>query len=94
MFGKGDLKERAGDDQCYVYIRIMLRIIPYRDHKNYCIEDNCGHDKDFKWLGIHHPPHFIEACVFVLRHVALSWFGCHRELNAVSLKHQIRILSC
>lgn len=66
----------------------------YRDHENYRVEDNCGHDEDFEWLGIHDPPDFIEACVFVLRHVALSWFGCHRELNTVSLKQVMKTPGC
>ena len=66
----------------------------YRDHENYRVEDNCGHDEDFEWLGIHDPPDFIKACVFVLRHVALSWFGCHRELNTVSLEQVMKTSGC
>lgn len=81
-------------NSCHTFLRnnqkySWLFRISYRDHKNYCVENNSGHDKDFKGFGVHNLPHFINTSVFILRHVTLSWFGCHGELNAISLKYKI-----
>ena len=65
--------------------------VSYRDHKNNCVENNGGHDKDFERFGVHNLPHFINTSIFILWHVTLSWLGCHGELNTISLKYEIQI---